>query len=356
MLKEYVQKNGWDGFRRELVIAGVPVGAWAKGVRRSYKHGVIANWLRQALEGIPGWTWERRGESVERRNLELLRGYVEVHGWHELRNDTVYSGVELGKWIARRRGEYADGVLPAWIRSELESLPGWTVDPVSERQRRKLDLLKALIEAHGWGELRQDTLADGVRIGQWVQSKRQARRDGELPSWLAEELEAIPGWSWDGSVTASYRRSKGLPGTVEEAYRRNLDLLKQFVEQQGWDEFRSNTVHEGIRLGLWVTNCRARRETTLPAWVQQELESIPGWSWDPVTDRHHRNLRLLREFVERNGWRAFRQQTVVDGARLGQWVSCRREDYKKGEIPSWLKEELERIAGWSAELRRIRKL
>jgi hypothetical protein len=128
--------------------------------------------------------------------------------------------------------------------------------------------------------------------------------------------------------------------------------LKDFADECGLDKLTSKTVYRGEPVGIWAT-CRRvdHRKRKLPAWVQKELESIPGWAWDPVHQRQCRNLELLREFVERNGWEQFTTRTVVEGINLGGWVNGRRTDYHKGRLHPWLREQLESIPGWKWRVR-----
>ena len=87
-------------------------------------------------------------------------------------------------------------------------------------------------------------------------------------------------------------------------------------------------------------------------WVEEELESIPGWAWDPVHHRQQRNIDLLRKFVETHGWEKFTTRTIIDGVNVGGWVNGRRTDYRKGILSRWLQEQLESIPGWKWRLRR----
>jgi hypothetical protein len=49
---------------------------------------------------------------------------------------------------------------------------------------------------HGWQNFRSRTVCEEVAIGAWVTRRRSDYRNGRLPQWLKEELEAIPGWKW----------------------------------------------------------------------------------------------------------------------------------------------------------------
>ena len=103
---------------------------------------------------------------------------------------------------------------------------------------------------------------------------------------------------------------------------------------------------------MWAT-CRRvdYRRSQLAPWVQEALEAIPGWAWDPIVQRQQRNLKLLREFVDHHGWEEFTTRTIIDGVNLGGWVNGRRTDCHKGRLDPALQERLEAIPGWKWRVR-----
>lgn len=209
----------------------------------------------------------------------------------------------------------------------------------SRRLRTSVQILRRFVAEHGMERLRRGTRVGGFHLGHWVTVRRTEYRRGELPTWLVKELEAIPGWTWDPIATR---------------YREYLDYMKDFAGRNGLERLTSKTVYQGKPLGIWAT-CRRvdYRKGNLPQWVAEELESIPGWAWDPVRRRQERNLDLLRSFIETHGWDKFTTRTIVDRVNIGGWVNGRRTDYRKGVLPQWLQEQLEGIPGWRWRIRRV---
>ena len=155
------------------------------------------------------------------------------------------------------------------------------------------------------------------------------------------------------STTPSHQTARGTKSLVlhlpaNQRLRKGLELLKSYVAEQGWEHVRCTTRIEGFHLGPWVNLRRFEyRRGKLPAWLVQELEAIPGWSWSPREDDQRRMVKLLHGYVSRHGWDQLTHSTVVDGVRLGPWVRGRREAYAAGKLPVWLQTELEKIPGWS---------
>jgi hypothetical protein len=209
----------------------------------------------------------------------------------------------------------------------------------SRRLKTSVQILKRFVAEHGMERLRRGTRVGGFHLGHWVTVRRTDYRRGALPAWLVNELESIPGWTWDPIATR---------------YREYLDYMREFAVNQGLERLTSKTVYRGKPLGIWAT-CRRvdYRKGSLPQWVTEELQSIPGWAWDPVHRRQQRNIKLLRTFIETHGWEKFTTRTIVDGINLGGWVNGRRTDFRRGVLPRWLQEQLESIPGWKWRIRRV---
>jgi len=206
----------------------------------------------------------RRGQPM--RGLEVLRRFVAEHGWDNITRRTLADGFHLGHWISVRRTDYKRGLLPDRMVQELESIPGWTWDPVADRYRQYIRLLREFVAEKGLEAFNARTVYKGVRLGAWATCRRVDFREGRLPDWLKAEFKTIPGWAWSAK---------------DDFHRQALDLTKKFVAEHGWSRFRSRTTVNGIAIGAWITRRRADyRANRLPQWLTQELESIPGFEWN----------------------------------------------------------------------------
>ena len=189
----------------------------------------------------------------------------------------------------------------------------------------------------GWGRFNTKStgVAPGVKLGSWVSSCRSNRH--LIPPWLCEELESIPGWSWN---------------PLREERRRRLAVLREFVGRHGWAALRTSdrpgggTVYEGVALGYWVSTCRHQRED-IAKEIVAELEKIPSWSWRPVEEAREDKLARLRAYLETPLDRKRGPLTLEELEMLGEWVREKRLAYAEGRMARWLVAEIEMLPGWT---------
>ena len=204
----------------------------------------------------------------------------------------------------------------------------------------KLDLLRQFVEEHGRLP-RWNAEYLGVKLGNWVNAQRQAKKGNGAWSMTPEReaaLEAIPGWSW---------------APFDAAWQTNYDLLRQYFEEF-WCLPSRNVEYQGVKLGNWVTAQRmAKKGTKGSATMTPEreaaLEAIPGWIWEADPDAVWQvNCALLRRFVEEHA-RLPIATVEYQGVKLGSWVSVQRKA-KKGQGSYVMTPEreaaLEDIPGW----------
>ena len=240
LLKSHVAEQGWEHVRCTTRIEGFHLGPWVNLRRFEYRRGKLPAWLVQELEAIPGWSWSPR-EDDQRRMVKLLHGYVSRHGWDQLTYSTVVDGVRLGPWVRGRREAYAAGKLPVWLQTELEEIPGWS-DLVmqdtwgkSRKEQAAIQTLRRFVTDFGWVEVGTVTRVNGVLIGRFVGKWRTAHRRGQLDRRIAEQLEAIPGWSWESTYPREHHRRFGTAaGLRRRAWLGGVPPKDRFSRFQNW--------------------------------------------------------------------------------------------------------------------------
>jgi Helicase associated domain len=106
---------------------------------------------------------------------------------------------------------------------------------------------------------------------------------------------------------------------------------------------------DGCRLGQWVGNQRANKESMDPN-RRQRLEGLPGWSWDALTDQWEEGFSHLKQFSEQEGHcRVPAKHKTGNGYRLGMWVSVQRTE--KETMNPDRRQRLQELPNWSWNVR-----
>ena len=196
LLRRYVKKHGWAAVKGETILEGIRLHRWMAHRRGEYKRGTLDRWVVDALEAIPGWTWDPRAAG-HAHHLKQLRGHVTRYGWESIDQDTRSTdGTRIGQWLPNIRAVYRKGRLPAWLVAGLESIPGWTAHPRRSRQRVRIARLAAFVAKHRWASVTEGLVVGGDALGVWISYCRARYREGNLPRETIAGLRSIPGWSW----------------------------------------------------------------------------------------------------------------------------------------------------------------
>lgn len=237
-------------------------------------------------------------------------------------------GFHVGRWVSEQRMARDRMSLERTLL--LEELPGWTWDPISEKWEEGFRYLNEFVNRESHAKVPDDyRTTDGYRLGNWI-GKQRTRKSNLTPERI-ERLEALPGWSWDA---------------LSDAWEDKFRCLKLFADQEGHTNVpgRYKTV-EGFRLGRWTCNQRAIKDS-LSFERKAKLQSLPGWSWDILSDQWDEGFHYLQEFAEREGHSTVvRSHKAADGYPIGVWVSTQRA--KIETLSAVRRSRLEALPGWS---------
>lgn len=219
--------------------------------------------------------------------------------------------------------------MPTERRGRLEALPDWVWKALDGKWEAGFSNLKEFTDRQGHSRVPNNYLAsDGFRLGQWVGVQRASKID--LPAEQKELLEAVSGWVWD---------------VLADQWEIGFHHLKEFADREGHAKIHADyKMADGYRIGKWVSVQRAKKDSMSPE-RRAQLEALPGWSWDVLSDKWEEGYRHLKEFVEQEGHAKIPQRyKAADGYRLGLWVSSQRQE--KDDMPPERKIQLEALLEW----------
>lgn len=125
-----------------------------------------------------------------------------------------------------------------------------------------------------------------------------------------------------------------------------FSLLEAYVAKEG-DSLvpASHKTTGGLRLGNWVSTQRINKEH-LPSDRIDRLESLKGWSWDPLTAAWEDAYSHLKIYCkDKENCLVPADYKTKDGFQLGSWVSNQR--IRVDAVAPDRRARLESLAGWS---------
>jgi hypothetical protein len=100
---------------------------------------------------------------------------------------------------AKARTDRRRGQLTLERITDVETLAGWTWDPVEDDRQHHLDQVRVFASVEGHCERPRSYVANGFPLGRLVSHRRREYWRGTLGSQRISLLEAIPGWTWGRS-------------------------------------------------------------------------------------------------------------------------------------------------------------
>ena len=336
-IQDYVRQFGDSAVPQSFRCEdGYRLGGWVSSVRSDYRSGDLSVERQARLMGLPGWTWSPRDSKWE-EGFRRIEEFARLHGHTRVvrpRRGEVDNGGGLGTWVQSQRSRYARGTLEADRIARLNGLPGgfaWDVNAeLWEDNYRRLSEFAA---EHGHCSPTKSTVAEGQKLGAWVNLQRAMRNKGKLRPDLVERLNELPGWVW------SVNDAKW-----EEGFRHLLDYVEEFGTTSIHPKFR----YRDYSLGTWVHKQRdAKKNGRLSAEKIRRLEDIGSWSWDPLADKWERAFTLLENYIAEHGTARVPNDYTVDGVKLDQWAALQRKANAEGTLSQDRHDRLAALPDWS---------
>ncbi|MFF7256563.1 DEAD/DEAH box helicase [Streptomyces microflavus] len=261
-----------------------PLGRWVHQQRKALRAGELEE-RRKTLLDAPeaGMVWEP-GEEAWENKLAALRSYRRATGHLAPRQDQVWgegeATVPVGQHLANLRRTGGLGKNPERAVRRAQQLaaidPDWNC-PWPLNWQRHYRVLADLIDADGaLPHIAPGVTFDGDDIGTWRWQQRKAGVQAQLMPGQRERLAklGIKAAELAEPAPAATRTTRGSgkgPSKAQAGFERGLAALGQWVEREGADrpvprgaviEVKADGASEPVpvRLGVWLSNTRARRD------------------------------------------------------------------------------------------------
>ncbi|MGW4437999.1 Helicase associated domain protein [Streptomyces sp. NPDC004596] len=274
------------------VTKDFPLGRWVHQQRKALRAGEMED-RRKTLLDAPeaGMVWEP-GEEAWEAKLAALRSYRRATGHLAPRQDAVWGEgeamVPIGQHMANLRRKGAKNGLGkdperAAVRATqlTEIDPDWNC-PWPLDWQRHYRVLADLVDADGHlSDIAPGVTFDGDDIGKWLQQQKQPATWARLLPGQQERLTVlgIKPLKAPSSAPTAGRAAKG-PSKAQQAFQRGLAALTQWVEREGQRPVPRGHAEKiavvgetdpvVVKLGVWTSNIRARRDKL----TQEQLEAL----------------------------------------------------------------------------------
>ncbi|MET7665911.1 Helicase associated domain protein [Streptomyces sp. NPDC005463] len=262
----------------ELGVTVFPLGRWTHQQRRAYRAGELDSHRKELLDEA-GMVWEPGDEAWEGK-LAALRSFHRAHGHLAPRQDAVWGEndtdlIPIGQLAANLRRK--DGLGKNTERAETRAAqlaaidPDWNCPwPLDWQRHYRILTDLAADEPHGaLPQIQPGVLFEGDDLGKWLQ--RQARDWAQLSTEQQQRLARLGVQPLEGPSPAPDAKTAAKePSKAQRAFQRELAALAQWVEREGnrpvprghseETTVDGETEAVAIRLGVWVSNTKSRRD------------------------------------------------------------------------------------------------
>ncbi|MFD0020078.1 Helicase associated domain protein [Streptomyces sp. NPDC058382] len=259
-----------------------PLGRWVHQQRKSLRAGELDPHRKDLLDDA-GMVWEPGDEAWENK-LAALRSYQRATGHLAPRQDAVWGEgdgeqLAIGQLLANLRRKNGLGKDPGRAAQRAQQLtaidPDWNCPWPLDWQRHQR-VLADLVDADGvLPHIDPGVTFDGDDIGRWLTRQREASNWTQLSAEQQERLTklGIKPVAASSPAPAARDAAKG-QSKAQQAFQRGLAALTQWVEREGQRPVPRGHAEEitvdgetepvAVRLGVWVSNTRARRDKLTP--------------------------------------------------------------------------------------------
>jgi superfamily II DNA or RNA helicase len=336
LLKDYVYKYNKLPVNRYITDCGTKLSVWIGVQRRNYKYNNINQDKIKLLNEIPNWIWD----VFEERwmfNYNLLKEYMNNNNDKiPINNYITECGTKLGNWVSRQRIDYKNNKLDIEKIKLLNENSNWIWDIDEEQWNSKYKLLIDYV--NHYKKLPSKSNMDGKynRLGDWVNTQKQYKKNNKLDYSKIILLEKIKGWKWSESSP------KKLDSWIDY-----YDILKKYVDKNNKLPVQSDIIN-GINIGSWVNKQRQIYKNN--KLDKQKIKLLEGlgeyWFWtieNKLDYQWYSSYNELKEYIDKHSnYPSSRKES-----KLGIWPTRQRKLYKEKKLHIEKIKLLEKLPNWS---------
>ena len=268
------------------------------------------------------------------RGMQEFAVYKAMYGTALVPTEYEAADFKLGTWVKQVRSMKSRDKLSKEKIKQLDDMGFvWDVDEHKWQQGiQKLEEYRSeqgdLLVPH------VHVTSDGFNLGKWV-SNRRSRRD-KLSKEKVKQLDDM-GFVWD---------------VGELWWQRGIQKLKDYRSEKG-DLLvaHSHVTSDGFNLGSWVNHRRTEKSSDkLSKEKIKQLDDM-GFLWEAEELWWHRGFQKLEDYrSEKGDVLVPGSHVMLDGFKLGSWVSHRRRERSRDQLSKEKIKQLDDIGFvWAVE-------
>ncbi len=266
---------------------GKKIGIWVSVQRRPITRKSHSIEQINLLEQLPKWTFDPYEFEWEEA-FSALKSFCERTGSSRMPRGTNENGRAIDAWCTNQRKEYKNGSLSNEKIKMIEDLPDWSWDPLEDDWNFCFEQLSNFVIKNGKYSIpRNMKLNNGVLLFSWLANQKSRKMAGKLRSDRVKRLETLPNWTWS---------------FFDSQWQSVFEDLKNYLTKYGVFPPRKFVGESGKQLDQWILTQRTNFKKGLISKDSiRLLESLPGWSWDPLQQQFDDSILAIKEFASING-------------------------------------------------------
>lgn len=324
--KEYYETHGnLDVVKGYRTDDGFDLSKWLAYQRQSRKGNNSAFLVEEQVYMLDeiGMIWDKNDFKWEKGFQVAYNFYQENHNL-EVKQDLVYKGFKLGKWINMQRLAYSSNSARRLLSlSQIRRLEKigmvWNSDELYWNQA--FESAKKFYEQNGHLRIEDDYIHDGFALGLWIQSQRRLKKTSTTEMTLSKvkRLDSL-GMIWD---------------VKDYIWENNVRLSKEYFEENGNLLIPHDYIVGGVRLGQWIGNLRSSKKGHGSIELTDErielLNSL-GMVWDVNEYLWNQQYLLAENYYKENGNLRISAGYISNGYKLGMWLKNQKAAQKRGAL------------------------